>query len=312
MKTSVRKSNMRQILSVIFVLAAAAAAVVAEEDPLSLAQTLAKSGKYSEAALLFEKAVKDEPENEEIWRELGRCYRLAGDMKRAAESYGKAALLIPNDPYIHIDHARASDGMGDRVSAVDAYGRSAAAFAKVISAETNAAKKRVLYKDLGNVYFDMEQFTKAEEAFKDAIKTDPSYALGYNNLAAVYLRFQKYAQAVSALTTAYDLAPEDPRPLLNLILVNAYLKDAKRCEAYAAKAAAMKVPYPQFIHLYLAVLYAGIGDKAAWVKNLTEAFVLDKKKPAIDQREDIASEHGFDAVRTDADFIALVKSRFGQ
>ncbi|MEK6796921.1 MAG: tetratricopeptide repeat protein [Spirochaetota bacterium] len=288
------------------------AVLFSEQDALELAQSLAKAGKYFEAAALFEKAAKEEPDNEEIWREVGRCYRLSGDNKRAAEAYGKAALIIPDDPYVHIDHARSLDAVSDRISALDAYGRAVTAFTKLIATETNAAKKKVQYKDLGNVYFDMEQFPKAEEAFKEAIKVDPSYALGYNNLSAVYMKYKKYADAISALSTAYDLDPANTKPLLNLILVYAYLKDAAKSEAYAAKALAAKTPYPHFVHLYRAILYANTGDKAAWMMHLAEAFKVDTAKPLLDYRDDIATEHGFDVIRADADFVKMVKGRFGQ
>lgn len=57
-------------------------------------------------------------------------------------------------------------------------------YLKAISLEPES---KIAYFNLGNVYFKMNEFKRAEEAFKAAIELDANFADAYNNLACVYL-----------------------------------------------------------------------------------------------------------------------------
>ena len=73
-----------------------------------------------------------------------------------------------------------------------------------------------LYNDLGNVYFALKQYGDAAGAFSDATKRDPSYALGWYNLAHALRKGDHPREASEAYRQYIKLKPEDPDPYYGL------------------------------------------------------------------------------------------------
>ncbi len=48
-----------------------------------------------------------DPDDAEGWRMLGRSYTVLGEPGKAAEAFGRAAALLPDDPSVQLDHAAA-------------------------------------------------------------------------------------------------------------------------------------------------------------------------------------------------------------
>jgi tetratricopeptide (TPR) repeat protein len=57
---------------------------------------LQKAGNYKEASIIYEKAVRADPEYAEAWSNLGFTYRKQGYYDKAVEAYKKAIRLSPN------------------------------------------------------------------------------------------------------------------------------------------------------------------------------------------------------------------------
>jgi cytochrome c-type biogenesis protein CcmH len=51
--------------------------------------------------------LEDQPDDAQGWRMLGRSYAVLGEPEKAAEAYGRAAQLLPDDPGVQLDHAAA-------------------------------------------------------------------------------------------------------------------------------------------------------------------------------------------------------------
>jgi tetratricopeptide (TPR) repeat protein len=79
----------------------------------------------------------------------------------------------PLSPEEHINLGVAYEGRGEFDAAIKEY---------------RAASKKtpIAYLYLGNVYFVMKEYDKAEEYYKEAIEQDPLNADAYNNLAWLY------------------------------------------------------------------------------------------------------------------------------
>jgi tetratricopeptide (TPR) repeat protein len=73
-----------------------------------------------------------------------------------------------------------------------------------------------LYNDLGNVYFALKQYGDAANAFADATHRDPSYALGWYNLAHALRKGDRPLEAADAYHQYIKLKPDDPDPYYGL------------------------------------------------------------------------------------------------
>ena len=73
-----------------------------------------------------------------------------------------------------------------------------------------------LYNDLGNVYFALKQYSDAANAFADATKRDPNYALGWYNLAHALRKGEHPLAAADAYRQYIRLKPDDPDPYYGL------------------------------------------------------------------------------------------------
>ena len=86
-----------------------------------------------------------------------------------------------------------------------------------------------------------DSYIKAGDYFSDATRIAPDYALAWSRLAAAYLLRYQYAglpleeasaQAKRALDHALEHDPSQPEALATLGLMNTYLKDYTKAEAY--------------------------------------------------------------------------------
>lgn len=89
----------------------------------------------------------------------------------------------------------------------------AAAYKRAIAADRGNLD---LYNDLGNVYFALKQYGDAANAFSDATRRDPGYALGWYNLAHALRKGDHPVAAADAYRQYIRLKPDDPDPYYGL------------------------------------------------------------------------------------------------
>lgn len=99
-----------------------------------------------------------------------------------------------------------------------------------------------IWTELGTIYCNTEAFDEASNAFKKAVELDPTNGWMYNNLASLYFRQGKYAQAVPLYQKSirYSLEPKDKALLWNR-LGDTYRKLNIQDEAARAYGRAMDV-----------------------------------------------------------------------
>jgi spermidine synthase len=64
--------------------------------------------------------------------------------------------------------------------------------------------------NLGNVYSAVQEFEKAEQAYRRALEINPYYVFGSLSLAKLYLQTNRPDQAVVVLQKVKEWLPNDP------------------------------------------------------------------------------------------------------
>ena len=74
--------------------------------------------------------------------------------------------------------------------------------------------------NLGSVYVKQERYNEAIEAYQKVIEIDPKQVAAYNNLGNVYAKQERYKDAIETYEKAIQINPEQVAAYNNLI--NAY------------------------------------------------------------------------------------------
>lgn len=80
---------------------------------------------------------------------------------------------------------------------------------------------------LGWEHYRNRRFTEAIAAWRDAIRLQPDYAEGYNNICAAYNELRMWDQAVEACTKAIELRPDMQLARNNLAWAKAQKTEGK-------------------------------------------------------------------------------------
>ncbi len=72
----------------------------------------------------------------------------------------------------------------------------------------------------------IKKYTQAEKAFLNSIKSDPEYYKAFNNLGALYNKMGDYKNAKWNFMRAYEIEPQDPRPLYFAGIVSLKMNDS--------------------------------------------------------------------------------------
>jgi tetratricopeptide (TPR) repeat protein len=140
---------------------------------------------------------------------------------------------------------------------LDNYSKAIEAYKQAIRIDPDAADT---YYNLGNVYFALDNYSKAIEAYKQAIRIDPDYANALYNLGNVYFALDNYSKAIEAYKQAIRIDPDAAITYVNLGGTYGQLglyKDA--IEAF--KQAIHIDPDDAKAHYNLGVTYILIGDR---------------------------------------------------
>ena len=204
----------------------AANAVVAKLDPkdantgpthtqiqVSLGLLLAKSNSpsdLSEAALLLSQAAPALPQDAKaasVYATLGGVYARLNDPSKANAARVQALALNAHDAGSRLalaDSYAAQKQPFSDAQAVEMYQQSLADLAAQ-TPPASAALQANVQNQIGVLYQRLGQYKKAQEAFQQALKLNPSLAAAQNNLGVTYEKQGKLAEARVAYQAAHRL-----------------------------------------------------------------------------------------------------------
>jgi len=232
--------------------------------------TVAKNDDMA-AIPFFQRAVALDPNFAMAYARMGTCYHNQGQPARAAESTGKAYALrdrVSEREKLYIVSHYEHFVTGNLEAARKAYGLWAQTYPHDVVPALN----------LANIYGQLGDYEKALQEDQEALKIDPSSALGYENLVAGYVPLNRLSDAKAAAREGESRHLNSPPNQVNLYLVDFLQHDAEGMERMAASL----MGKPGFEDAILAIE----SDVAAWTGQFTKARELTRRAADSAERAD--------------------------
>ena len=161
----------------------------------------------------LQKAIKNNPDNDNLKYRLAETYQKIGKYEDAANVYTALAEDNPDDAKVYFNMMVK---MYDEASMPDKAIESAK---KLIELQPNSADA---YYNVGYMYVKQEQYQEAIPIFKKAIELNPDMEYAYMNLAVCYSKINQYSNSIQILKQLVEKQPNNSDAWLS-IAVN-YLK----------------------------------------------------------------------------------------
>lgn len=183
-------------------------------------------GLTDEAVRYGEAAVALDPGHFNGWNLLGSAYYTKGEFAPAAEAYGKAAALKPNDGEVRRNLGLALAELGRTDEAEAAL---KAAYAADGSADT------VFF--LGKLCYNAQRYEEALAYALESIKKNGQSPKAYNLKGVILNQLGRHAEAAGSFQAGLVLAPDDVGLMVNLGI--AYINSGEPAKARATLEAAL-------------------------------------------------------------------------
>jgi tetratricopeptide (TPR) repeat protein len=173
---------------------------------VSLGVSFAEVGRHSEAMEVYRHADRLQPYNAQLHYYMGNALRDWGQLDQAVAEFREAHRIAGGDLHIVINLASTLSKIGQSGEAIEAYRRGLA----MANPETSPAAVAQARFNLGNELARQGALAEAEEEYRRAIETDPSYANAHYGLGLVLWRQNRRDEALEALYTALRIRPDFP------------------------------------------------------------------------------------------------------
>jgi len=159
-----------------------------------------RAGKDQQAAELFDKAVKAQPNNVEALQALGEVLVKLGQSERAIEALEKALAMKPGEAKTHANLGWAFRDKGRHVEAAEA-----------LSTAVQLDPKSPLYhSDLGVALARLNRQKEAQREYLRAIELDPTSVNAHYNLANLLARTGNLPEAAREYHEVTKIQPDHP------------------------------------------------------------------------------------------------------
>lgn len=188
---------------------------------------------YPDAIRWMKQAVAFDPQNEEAWYGLGRCYYTQSDFPDAEKAFLRALALAPKDLKAATNLALTLE-MRNRPKDADAAYKHAIALA-----DADPKTDEWPYLDYASFLLDQGRAADAVPLLRNAVKINPRCADCHGKLGRALEAEGQNKQAVAELEQAVALSPKDPK--LHYALGRAYRAAGMEAKAKAELATTAKL-----------------------------------------------------------------------
>ncbi len=212
------------------------------------------------------------------------------DWAGAERDYRRAVELNPNYGVAHQWYA----------IHLGAVGRFKEAIAEIERAREAEPLSLVINGSVGWFHYIDHQYERAIEESQRAIAKDPNFAWGHNVLGSVYIRMGRYNEAIDHLQRGLALSK---RGIIEMTLVaHAFGVSGQREEAQKLIDELKGMSQRRFVPPeYIAMIYAGLGDKDQAFEWLEKAYAQRSMHPFF------LPDPRYDPLRADVRFRDLMR-----
>ena len=215
--------------------------------------TLHHAGNLAEAANLYHKILKNEPEHIDANFLLGTLNIQQGNLEPATTLLKKTISLKP-------DHVGAYNNLGTALQSQGNLNEAIVIYNKIIELNPEYAEAHI---NIGSVFQEQGKFDEAMECYNLVIELQPDYAEAHYNLGNALRKKCKPDEAVSCFSKAIELKPEYAEAHNNLGLVLQVQGKLDEAASHFRKAIELKPEY--------AAAHSNLGSVLQKQGNLEEA-----------------------------------------
>jgi len=176
------------------------------QDTLDKAALARSSGDFTQAIQLYEEALKREPDNFILHRNLGVLYYEAGDFLAAGKSLLEAQHLKPNDPLTLLYEGKVMILLDDAAGARQYLEQ---------SLEIDP-KNPAVYLALGDMHRKLREFQEASENYQQAQQLAPQDPAVFSGLGHLFYDTQRFDLAAQNFEESLKYSPENGDTWYNL------------------------------------------------------------------------------------------------
>jgi Flp pilus assembly protein TadD len=194
------------------------------------------AGEHEEAIAEFERAIELDPDDAEVYRNLGTVYGEQGRWEESAAAYERALEIDPAfgeaygdvvGAYFYLDRVPEAMEAGEKALELapdyaTAYNNLGIVYGSQgeIDAAIDLFEQALeldpdntnAHYNLGYAYENLGNLDEAIAEYQETIKVDPNYLDAYENMGTVYARQGRLEEAIVQFKTFLELAsPNDPR-----------------------------------------------------------------------------------------------------
>jgi len=170
--------------------------------------SLQEQGNFAEAEALYQKALVIQPQDAEVFVQLGSLFAQQQAWEQAIEHYQKAVALQPNFAEAHWALAEVYEQVGESIQAALAQHR-----ALMESSAWGTVQERI---QLGQLLLQAGYAQEAIDCLRDAVRQDPDNATLYHAIGTALGQLEQWQEALLYLQNAVDRNLKDPTMRVSL------------------------------------------------------------------------------------------------
>lgn len=191
----------------------------------AIAKLYADMGKPEKAEQLFQKIIKDNPEDANSYDLYASYLESVGRYDEALESYKKAYQLDPEDGGVSFRLGSAYFERKRYREAIEYLEKAK----KVFGNDIETIKK------IGEAYIELGEYNKAIEEYKSIIKIVPKHVSSRIQIGNAYVKMRQYQKAESYYKEALKIEPDNLTVYYQLINLELVRKNLSGVKAYINK-----------------------------------------------------------------------------
>ncbi len=176
---------------------------------LDLGKAYLVEDSLDKAEELYHLGIERNPDNRNLYIDLAAVYLKKNDYPKAEEYAKKALAIEPNNVIAHFNLGKSYFAQGKLEDAKNEF-----------ELACRSPKYPDWFKDLGDVYYRLNNLQMAIQAYQRAITGNRQNYFAYNNMGLAYANLGKFNEAKQSWTNAINVNPKMYEAYYNLIRVS--------------------------------------------------------------------------------------------